>query len=348
MHYRYDKTRAILFDIVHYNDQINQKFTFQPTYTSRINASGSRYEYDGRKSKFEYLISSDYMLAKNLFGFDYIKKSADMNGKLANQDIYSIFTEFKLEPTINTNLDISGRREYDNNYGNFDTARMQINHRSLERYILRASIGTGYRTPTPYELYSDYGNTNLKPETSLTYDLGFETTFKPLTTNFYIGLFETKVEDIITYSSLKYRQTSSNLKSNGLETRIKSKVSDSFSTSLNYTKTNAKENDGDSVTLVPKDKVSLFLNVAPANNLTLDTSFLFQNKAKDTKYNELPVYKSLNLKASYFIEENAKAFIKIENLLNRKNIVNRGGGTSENLGYKSPDMSFYIGLKLTN
>ena len=88
--------------------------------------------------------------------------------------------------------------------------------------------------------------------------------------------------------------------------------------------------------------------MAPANNLTLDTSFLFQNKAKDTKYNELPVYKSLNLKASYFMQENAKAFIKIENLLNRKNIVNRGGGTSENLGYKSPDMSFYIGLKLTN
>ena len=131
------------------------------------------------------------MLAKNLFGIDYIKKSADMNGKLANQDIYSIFTEFKLEPTINTNLDISGRREYDNNYGNFDTARMQINHRSLERYILRASIGTGYRTPTPYELYSDYGNTNLKPETSLTYDLGFETTFKPLATNFYICLLYT-------------------------------------------------------------------------------------------------------------------------------------------------------------
>ena len=84
---------------------------------------------------------------------------------------------------------------------------MQINHRSLERYILRASIGTGYRTPTPYELYSDYGNTNLKPETSLTYDLGFETNFKPLATNFYIDFFETKVEDIITYSSLKYRQT---------------------------------------------------------------------------------------------------------------------------------------------
>ena len=49
---------------------------------------------------------------ENLLGIDYIKKSADMNGKLANQDIYSIFTEFKLEPTINTNLDKSDKLSY--------------------------------------------------------------------------------------------------------------------------------------------------------------------------------------------------------------------------------------------
>ena len=348
VHYRYDKTRALLFDIVHKYGQISQKFTYQPTYTNRINASGSRYEYDGRKNKFEYLVSRDYKLVKNLFGVDYIKKSADMNGKLADQDIYSIFTEFKLEPTINTNLDISGRREYDSNYGNFDTARMQINHRSHEKYILRANIGTGYRTPTPYELYSDYGNTNLTPETSLTYDLGLETNFKTISTNFYVGLFETKIEDIITYASSMYRQTSSNLKSSGLEARIKSTISNNFSTSLNYTKTNAKENDGDSITLVPKDKFILSLKLLPTDNFSLNTSFQYQNKAKDTKYNELPVYKSLNLKADYFLKKNAKAFVKIENLLNRQNIVNRGGGTSENLRYKSPDTSFYIGFKFVN
>ena len=38
----------------------------------------------------------------------------------------------------------------------------------------------------------------------------------------------------------------------------------------------------------------------------------------------------------------------VENLLNRENIVNRGGGTSENLGYKSPDLSIYLGIKFTN
>jgi len=40
--------------------------------------------------------------------------------------------------------------------------------------------------------------------------------------------------------------------------------------------------------------------------------------------------------------------LQIENILDRENIVNRGGGTSENLGYKSPDLSIYLGIKFTN
>ena len=348
-HYRYDKAKALLFSIIYSKDDLNHKFTFQPTYTNRINVSNyGRYEYDGRKNKFEYLLTTSLWQINTLLGIDYLKKSADMTGTLADQEIHSFFSELQLKPTPNTNLDISGRREYDNNYGEFDTGRLQINHNLDNSIILRASIGTGYRTPTPYELYSSYGNTNLKPETSLTYDLGSELNFFKNSSNLYLGIFETKVEDIITYASSKYRQTASNLKSNGLEFRLKSKISNKVSTGLNFTKTNAKENDGDNIVLVPKDKVLFFLNLNPIEDISINTSFQYQNKSKDTKYNELPTYKSLNLYSSYKLENNAKAFFKIENLLNRKNFVNRGGGTSENLGYKSPDMSVYLGIKFTN
>ena len=348
-HYRYDKAKALLMSIIYSKSNFNHKLTFQPTYTNRINVSNyGRYEYDGRKSKLEYLLSTNLWGLDTLFGVDYLKKSADMTGRLADQEIHSFFSEIQLKPTTNTNLDISGRREYDNNYGEFDTGRLQINHNVDNSIILRASIGTGYRTPTPYELYSAYGNTNLQPETSLTYDLGGELNFFKNSSNLYLGAFETKVEDIITYASSKYRQTASNLKSNGLELRLKSKISNKVSTGMKFTKTNAKENDGDNIVLVPKDKALFFLNLTPLKNISVNTSFQYQNKSKDTKYNELPTYKSLNLYSSYKFENNAKAFFKIENLLDRKNIVNRGGGTSENLGYKSPDMSIYLGIKFTN
>ena len=52
--------------------------------------------------------------------------------------------------------------------------------------------------------------------------------------------------------------------------------------------------------------------------------------------------------ASYLLMKNLNAHIKLENLLDRNNIVNRGGGTSENLGYQSPSRSIYFGLKLEN
>ena len=348
VHFRDDKVTAFLLDFTYNHDNISHKLTYQPTYTTRISTSGANYEYDGRKNRLEYLLSSNFFGINNLFGIDYLKKNADMNGTLADHDVYSIFSEFKFKPTLNTNLEISGRREYDSNYGNFDTGRFQINQSLLNNIIIRANIGTGYRTPTPYELYSAYGNTNLNPETSITYDFGSEFKFKKGSTNLYLGVFETKVEDIITYASSKYRQSIGNLKSNGSEIRIKTRLFDNLSTGANYTKTNAKENDGDSITLVPKDKLILSANFKPLEKLNISTSYHLQNKAKDPKYNELPTYRSLNVNTSYSLKENSKFFLKIENLLDRENVLNRGGTTTNNLGYKSPDRSFYIGFKLIN
>ena len=60
----------------------------------------------------------------------------------------------------------------------------------------------------------------------------------------------------------------------------------------------------------------------------------------------MPTYRSLNFNANYLFNNSSKAFLKIENILDRDNIVNRGGGTSENLGYKSPDLSLFLGLKV--
>lgn len=37
---------------------------------------------------------------------------------------------------------------------------------------LRASVGEGFKAPTLYQLFSDYGNANLQPERSTSYDIG--------------------------------------------------------------------------------------------------------------------------------------------------------------------------------
>ena len=40
--------------------------------------------------------------------------------------------------------------------------------------IIRASYGEGFKAPTLYQLFSDYGNDTLKPETAQSYDVGIE------------------------------------------------------------------------------------------------------------------------------------------------------------------------------
>ena len=282
LYYRDDKVYALLLDVVYSGANISHKITYQPTYTNRINNSGAKYEYDGRKNKLEYIVSSNLLGINILSGLDYLKKSADMTGTLADKEIHSIFSEFRIKPLNSTNIDASIRREYDSQYDTFDTGRIQVNNNSFKNIIFRGSIGTGYRTPTPYELYSSYGNINLKPEKSITYDLGSDIIFKESSSNLYIGAFETKVEDIIKFSSSKYRQSTANLKTYGFEIRYKTIFYDFLNTNFNYTKTHGKENDGDSITLVPKDKIVLSLNVKPKENIDISTNYLFQNKSRDT------------------------------------------------------------------
>ncbi len=348
LYYRDDKVYAFLFNLIYSTESFNHKVSFQPTYTTRINTSGARYEYDGRKNKLEYVVSTNLFGANILSGIDYLKKNADMNGTIADKEIHSIFSEARFQVLNNTKIDASLRREYDSQYDTFETARVQVNNNFFKNIILRGSIGTGYRTPTPYELYSTYGNTNLAPEKSVSYDLGSEIILKENSSKLYLGAFETKVEDIITYSSSKYRQSTAYLKTYGFEMRFKTNIYDFLSTNLNYTKTHGKENDGDSITLVPENKVMYSLNFEPTEKININTYFLFQNKSIDTKYNQLPNYQTLNMNASYLLMKNLNAHIKLENLLDRNNIVNRGGGTSENLGYQSPSRSIYFGLKLEN
>ena len=40
--------------------------------------------------------------------------------------------------------------------------------------LIRASLGQGFRAPSLYQLYSEYGNAALKPETAVAWDLGVE------------------------------------------------------------------------------------------------------------------------------------------------------------------------------
>jgi len=91
------------------------------------------------------------------------------------------------------------------------TARGGLLYRLNEFINLKGNIGTAFRAPAPDELAANYtstwgtkyiGNPNLKPEKSITYDIGIDYTKELLKTG--ITFFHTRFEDKI----LKYYDTS--------------------------------------------------------------------------------------------------------------------------------------------
>ena len=97
----------------------------------------------------------------------------------------------------------------------------------------------------------------LKPEKSLSTDVSTEINIPSLSSNLYIELFENVVEDIITAPAPTYvnQQSIESLKTKGVESRIKTVLGSTTSLNLSHSRILGKQDDGDSITLVPKDKI---------------------------------------------------------------------------------------------
>lgn len=59
-------------------------------------------------------------------------------------------------------------------YGGHSTAQLAAAWSFDETTVLRASFGQGFKAPTLYQLFSDYGNRALRPELSHSWDAGIE------------------------------------------------------------------------------------------------------------------------------------------------------------------------------
>lgn len=113
-------------------------------------------------------------------------------------------------------FDVTTKRAQTGSYGSFNERSEDYSHVSPkigvgvkffdELLRVRANAGEGFKSPTADQLSADYyhttdskvhylGNPDLDPETSMTYDTGFDLFFKPLT--FKFSYFHTDYEDKI-------------------------------------------------------------------------------------------------------------------------------------------------------
>jgi vitamin B12 transporter len=211
---------------------------------------------------------------------------------------------------------------------------------------IKGSYGTGFKAPSLYQLYSSYGDQNLKPEESTGWDAGFEQSFVGEKLKGDFAYFNNDFENMVDYNTATYRYSNvAKAKSHGVELSASLYATEllTFRGSYTYTKTEDKAT-GLELLRRAKNKVGFDANYRFGENGNINLNLVYVGKRADMNYATYPTtrltmpgYVVTNLAASYHLTKNFQIIGRIDNLFNKD--------YEEVVGYGTPGISAFGGIR---
>jgi vitamin B12 transporter len=238
------------------------------------------------------------------------------------------------------NLDFGGRWNHHSIYGNNFTYSVNPFFVINDRYKIYANISSGYRVPSLYQLYSEYGNKNLKPETTTSYEAGLQYSTHKI--NARITAFIRDGKEVFLFYTDPNTFASNYINGDkqhdyGLETEASVNFTTNFSASINYTyvdgKTTTQQVPGKDTSFYnlykrPKNIINLSLNYNATKNIFLSTQLKTVSKAFEPQYMAAPYqlngYYTLNFYGRYKFNKKFSIFSDFQNITDQKYFVTRG------------------------
>jgi vitamin B12 transporter len=259
---------------------------------------------------------------------------------------------------------LSARYDDNSDFASVVTGRISVAWQLSDATRIRANIGTGQKAPTFIERFGYFpgqfvGNPNLKPETSTSYDFGFDHQFAGDAMTFGITLFRQDLEDEINgfvfdpgtfLSTAENRSEDSDRK--GIEVEALLKVSDSLELGGSYTYTDSSEtNAGITTRELRRPRHAGHLNAVyrvPGRtaNITLAADYggtrsdiFFAPFPEPSEIITLANFWLVDLTATYDLTEKLDVFVRVNNLLDED--------YEQVYGFATPGRSAYVGLRAT-
>ncbi len=308
------------------SEKFINKLSFANTYIKRIYGAAPKSKntkkdkYYGERNAFYYSGNYNFDLDNSIvFGFEREDDEMGYNPDLSGTSYEHSYTEskyFDFQKRFSKNIYTTFGSRFDEH----SVAGNEEAHRATFAYLLdnketkfKASIGTGFRFPSLYEMYYVYGATKsgssgvtssslpfVKAENSLGFDFGIEKFFTNLNINLEATYFNLKYEDALegwkigNSSGINYttQNIPGTVKSQGIEIISNWIKSKSLSFNLNYTYTStydgAEQDDPDKsssyynaqLVRVPRHLVNINTTYTPKN--IENTTFTLSSKWADT------------------------------------------------------------------
>ncbi len=263
------------------------------------------------------------------------------------------YVTFVYSSNFGLNFNAGARLNEHSEYGNHLVYNFNPSFHFMTNFPLKvlASYSTAYITPSLYQLYSEYGNTELTPEENRTVEAGFETELfnKKLKLN-AVGFYRDEKNsfgfffDNITFDSYYINLDGSN-RAKGVETELSWDITTKVRVNGNYTFTQVDEALN---RLIPKHKVNAGLDFQPTTRSFFNVSYQYFDARNDAFFDgntfmtqnvKLDSYQLLNAMAKYeLIKSRLTIFGSVTNIFNEEFV--------ENIGYSTRGRNFKMGVTI--
>jgi len=230
------------------------------------------------------------------------------------------------------NVELGGRFNNNSKYGNHGTYTFNPSYNINQHWKAYASISSGYKAPSLYQLYSSSGDPNLKAEASVNYEAGVQYSNNIYTTR--VNYFNRQIQNGLDFDYVNFVYFNfSKENAQGIEWENTLKISKVFSVTANYTWLNDKETSQSRITTSdttydyalrrPEHTINASLNIQPTEKLLISISAHYESKRYDVGGYQVPdvVLNSfciLNAYAQYEYSKTVKFFVDTKNIANTK------------------------------
>lgn len=300
--------------------------------------------FEGIRQGARYTGTANLSFGPLVFGAEYTEEKAVLDSDRARSDTASIFGEAQFALSDNLDMTTSLRVDRHSDFGTEPTGRLALAWRPDQDWIIRAALGTGFRAPSLYELFGEYGNASLEPEKSRSVEFGVER--RVLETGFVSAtLFYTEIDNLILFETItfdpftgEYQQKPGTTKTRGVELSADLPVTERLSLFGNYTYTDTEDENGDQLGRVPEHDLLLGVSaeLAPRLNGQIMLNHV-ADRVDGFPAAPVPDYTLVNAGLTYDLTPASQVYLRIDNLTDEQYQTARGYGTS--------DRAFYVGIR---
>ncbi|WP_162305994.1 TonB-dependent receptor plug domain-containing protein [Oleisolibacter albus] len=306
--------------------------------------------YDGSRTGLDYqtelkLRSADVLTAGASREWEKAKNTSTISGvKTTGTDAEvhtdAVFAQYQLAVTDAVFITGGVRHDDNSRFGGKTTGRIAASWSLPTGTRLRASYGTAAKAPSLYQLFDpDYGNRDLKTETSKGIDAGVVQSFLDGRIELEAGVFHTDYDNLIAFTSGYVNIAKA--KTKGVELAATLRPLDWLDLSGNYTLLDTEDPATNrALPRRPRHTVNLSAAVRPLAGTEIGTDLRYVSRQRDRASASAPIldsYTVVDLRVSQQVTDAVSVFGRVENLFDEN--------YQEVYGYRTSGTAAYVGVR---